>query len=394
MRNGTAAAPLPAPPPPNPLPPAAPATVLRRRHSWTLFRYVAREYLVPLACCVAGFLTLFILADVFDVLQDFTEKRTPLPAVLLFFALRQPANLVHVLPMSVLLSASFMINVLGRHHEITALRAAGLSMVRCCLPVWIAAVAFSVLSLWLNERLGPQLYAQSQDLFNAVTNPHKYHSGTRAKLAYRNNDGNRDWFFESFSRDGEQRGVMVKQYRPDRRILWELTAARAVYEHRQWVFFDAARAEFDAQGALPAGPETRFARYVAPGLDESPHHILNTLKPAEELSTRELLGVLRNNPNLPASTQKVFRTTIWQRLTFPFSCVVAALLGVALSITREKSSALRGFAMAVALMVVYYLVCQTFVVLGKNGALPPLVAGVLPTALFAGWGAFEMHRRR
>ena len=45
-------------------------------------------------------------------------------------------------------------------------------------------------------------------------------------------------------------------------------------------------------------------------------------------------------------------------------------------------------------MVLYYLVCQLFVVFGKNGLLPPFAAGCLPTLLFAGWGALAMYQRR
>jgi lipopolysaccharide export LptBFGC system permease protein LptF len=73
---------------------------------------------------------------------------------------------------------------------------------------------------------------------------------------------------------------------------------------------------------------------------------------------------------------------------------VGALLGVGLSITREGSSALRGFAMAVGIMVVYYLVGQMSVVAGKHGILPPVAAGCLPTFFFLGWGVWELHRKR
>jgi len=365
-----------------------------RNTSFILFRYIAGEFLIPLTCCLGGFIALFLITDVFDVLRDFLEAKAPVGQVLLFFFLRQPANLVNVLPMSILLSASFMINILGRHHEITALRASGLSLPRSCLPVWLAALAFSGLSLWLSESIAPECAARAEELLDRLTTPAHYFDQGRAKLAFRNGRDNRDWFFESFNREGQQRGVLLKQFRPDRKILWELRAARAQYREGHWVFFEGALTRFDAEGALPEGPEEQFAVREAPDLDESPGQILNSLRPAEELAIREMLRILRLTDDLPQSTADVLFTTLWYRLSFPFACLVAALLGVSLSATHESSNALRGFAMAVGIMVLYYIVGQLFVLLGKNGVVPPVCAGCLPTIAFAGWGGWEVFQKR
>ncbi len=365
-----------------------------RRTSRILLRYIACEFAVPLFCCLGGFIALFVVTDVFDVLQDFLKADAPAGTVVLFFALRQPANLVNVLPMSVLLAASFMMNVLGRHHEITALKASGLSLIRCCLPVWTAALVFSGLTYWLNERLAPECSLRADELHEALTTSKRLRNQGRAKLAYRNEREHRDWFFEVFSWEGEKRGVLIKQFRPDGSILWELRAAGAEYCDDLWVFLDGAVSHFDSEGALPEGPEQHFTRYVARDLREMPRQIMNSMLPAEALSLREIRRLLRTNPNLPARSRRAFLTTLWYRLSFPFSCLLAALLGVSLCVTRERGSALRGFALAVGIMVLYYLTGQFFVLLGKNGAVPPIVAGCLPTLLFVVWGSRAVYRAR
>ena len=381
------------------------APIGTRRSSGTLSRYIAREFLIPLVCCLGGFVALFLVADVFDVLQDFLEldrevsvsqsaADSPIAQLMLYLLLRQPANLVNVLPMSILLSTCFMMNILGRHHEITALRASGLSLPRCCLPVWLIALVCSGLSFWLSESIAPDWSATAAEVYERRGGPSRYLEKGRGRLAYRNVRGSRDWFFECFSRDGVQQGVLVKQFRDDGSIHWELRAARAAYEEGRWVFNQGTMTQFDEQGRLPQGPQREFARYAASELTESPGQILNSLKPAEELSVSEIVRLIRDNACLPRSTRNVFYTTLWHRLSFPFSCLVAALLGVSLSVAREGSSALRGFAMAVGIMVFYYLVGQFFLVLGKNGAIPSLVAGLLPTLCFAAWGGCELYRRR
>ena len=83
---------------------------VRRRLSRRLFTYVLGQYLLPLICCVLAFALLFVILDLFDVLQDMVGAKAPLADVLAYFLLRQPENLVYILPMSVLLAAGWSIS--------------------------------------------------------------------------------------------------------------------------------------------------------------------------------------------------------------------------------------------------------------------------------------------
>lgn len=363
--------------------------------SATLFRYISREFLGPLVCCLVGFTCLFLVVDVLDVLQDLLEHDASVREVLLYFALRQPVNLAQELPMGILLAASYVSTRLSRHHEVTAVRAAGISLSQVFAPMWTMSFLLAIASFPLSERVVPTCNAKAEALLDALTSQGRSRPSTRAALAFRNATGDRDWFFEEFSLGGVQQGVLVKQFTAEERVLlWELRARRAAFEGGCWVFSEGTVLTYDAGGALPEGPEERFARRVEPSLTETPAEILNSLRPADELSTVQIRRLLRYHRSLPESTRDVLRTTLWFRLAFPFSCVIAALLGVSLCITRERSSSLLGFATAIGLMVLYHVTCQLFVLLGKTGAVPPILAGVLPTVAFAGWGCWTMHRRR
>lgn len=369
---------------------------MTRRHSWTLFGYIAREFLVPFLCCIGGFIALFLIADLFDTLQDFVEAQASAQSIAAYFLLKQPYNLVNVLPMSLLLSSCFMVNILGRHHEITALRASGLSVVRCFMPVWVVALLAAFLSLWLNERIAPQWNVRAEEHLDRLTAPPgRARAAVRPKLAYHHAAAGRDWLFESFAAAGEQQHVLVKQFRADRSVAWELRAAKAYHEDGtpgHWVFLEGTLSRFDEDGGLPETEES-FERHDAHELRESPEQIVNSLRPAEELAVGEIRAMLAAQRHLPVATRNVFRTIMWHRLSFPFSCVVAVLLGVSLSIAQE-GDALKGFAMAVGIMILYYLFSQILVLLGKAGMMPPLLAGCLPTLFFGGWGGWDLYRKR
>lgn len=366
----------------------------RRRMSWILFWYVVREFLVPLVCCLLAFVALFVVRDLFDVLADVLQNQeASLGQLLLYMVIEQPVNLPQVLPMSVLLSASFMVSGFQRHHELSAMRASGLSLTVCARPVWLLGLLLSLVSLWVGETLSPHCAVLAQDMRDRWTESEEYRQ-IHGYLSYSNTEARRDWFFGQFVSGGEQHDILVKQFRPDHTTEWELTAGRAQYVGGEWVFYDGAYRQFDDQGRLPQGAVQRFERRVFADLNETPAQILNQLRPVEELSIVRMVETLRLNPGLAERTRRMIHTTIWYRLAFPFSCLVGVLLGVALSIANERGTALRGFAVAIGLMVVYYVVCQIALVLGQQGYVSPFLGGAVPTLLFLGFGGWQMHQKR
>jgi len=360
---------------------------------------VTREFLLPLICCLLAFSALFLFASVFDSLEDFINRPgRPAPGsrwqIVLYFLLLQPANMANVLPMSVLLSSCFMVSMMGRHHELAAMRAAGIHMLQMALPIWVISLLLCGASFWIGESLAPRCAAKAAQVLEAWTEaPDRLRRPTT--LVYRNASGRRDWFFESFAPNGKHGRVFIKQFTDKDAVAWELRAATARYVDRKWVFQDCEVTPFDAETQLPIEGEVKwYDTQSLPELDETPDRILNHVRPAEILSIGSILATLRANPDLPDAVRRSFLSTVWFRLSFSLACLIGALFGVALSITRERSSAMRGFAFAVALMATFYVTSQLGLTLARRGYVPPLAGSCLPTATFLVAGSAIMYRRR
>ena len=139
------------PEPESSISPSTSLTHRPRRLSWTWFCHFSREFLSPFFCCLGGFVTLFTVIELFDVLPDFLGAKAGLPLMVRYFLLVEPQQLLFaVIPMSSLLAASFMVVSLTRHHEISALRASGISLFWSCLPVWLMGLALSLVSFSLS----------------------------------------------------------------------------------------------------------------------------------------------------------------------------------------------------------------------------------------------------
>jgi lipopolysaccharide export LptBFGC system permease protein LptF len=94
-----------------------------------LDRYLLREFLVPLAYCLAGFLLIWIAFNLLD-LGELQEEQLSLLDIIVLYALSIPEFLPIALPVTLLLALLYALTNHARYHEITAIRAAGVSLAR------------------------------------------------------------------------------------------------------------------------------------------------------------------------------------------------------------------------------------------------------------------------
>ena len=110
-----------------------------------LDRYLLRELLVPFVYCLVGFLIFWASSDIFAQLSDFQKLKLTARDVLEYYSIRTPEMLVTVLPVAFLLSLLYTLTNHARYHELTAIRAAGVSLLRLSLPYLGMGVILSLL---------------------------------------------------------------------------------------------------------------------------------------------------------------------------------------------------------------------------------------------------------
>lgn len=362
-----------------------------RRLSLPILRYFTVSFAVPLVCALAAFAVLFLVNDVFDDLGDFMGKKVPAGVTMTYFLACQPQNLSHIAPISTLLAASFMTMIMGRNNEITALRAAGLSIAACAIPVWVIAALVCGAIFAINEVIAPRTASLAQELRTEWTE-NKQHQ-ERNSIAFHHPQERRDWFFEDFAPTGQSRGVIVRQYRPDGATAWVLSAARAEHRLGTWIFTAGDVKDYEQDGNNLDGPPVFFSQKLY-HFPETPKNILGHSRNWELLTIRELSEVLRNDIMPTARIRRLLKILLWNRLTFPLASLVGALFGVAFTIVPGRSGVARGFAAAVAMLVLFYLIGQFTLVLGKNGWLPPFLAGAAANLAFTAAGIVAMWKKQ
>jgi lipopolysaccharide export LptBFGC system permease protein LptF len=120
-----------------------------------LDRYLLRELLVPLGFCLGGFLVFWLAVDLTAEMDGFQRAKMGWLDVLEYYWFGLPELLVTVLPVGLLLALLYAVTNHARHHELTAMRAAGISLWRLCLPYLGLGLLFSLVLYGLNERWAP-----------------------------------------------------------------------------------------------------------------------------------------------------------------------------------------------------------------------------------------------
>ena len=367
----------------------------RRRFPRRLWRHILCEFLLPLFSCLAAFSTLFLLFTIFDDFEDMSKAQVPLRIMVTYFLARIPQDLVNVIPVSVLMATSYMTVILGKNNELTAMRASGLSLPVCAMPVWFVSLLLCLLSLGIAEQWAPKCRDVCEEIQRVWVDGKKPQHQQDLQVVYASPATSRDWFFRSFHRQGGMSGVVVRQYDGTGRTSWVLEAQEADWQNGEWIFRQGSVDTY-LYGQDSAHPEVSRETFAErrENWAETPEDVYEDSQVSGSLNVASLLRNLRATGDASPKKTNYLKVMIWNRLTFPLASLVGACFGFALSLVSGRSGVMQGFASAVGLLVLFYIVGQLMAVLGKNGNLGPFLAGGASNLLFTLAGILLVWKRR
>lgn len=236
-----------------------------------LDRYLLRELLVPLVYTLGGFLLFWVVFEIFGQLSVLQARNLSLEEVTLYYLVRVPELLLTVLPISLLLALLYALTNHARHHELTAMRAAGVGIWRICLPYIILGLVFSGALFVLGEFFVPQSLERSEEILNQHSPEALAKRNIRQNVYFRNARDHRIWGIGSYNLESsEMLGVNI-EWTIDSGIVRRLIARRALYTNEQWMFFDLQQFTYEAGLDLEkATRPTRTNQLTLPEFTETP----------------------------------------------------------------------------------------------------------------------------
>ncbi len=175
-----------------------------------LDRYLLRELLTPLGFCLGGFLIFWVAFDLLGTLDDLHQLGATLPGIVELYWIRLPELLLTVIPFALLLALLYVLTAHSKHHELTAMRAAGVSLWRICLPYFGVGLAASLGLYALNEFWMPDAKEQEDQLKASWGNPSDAAQRSWRRVDFKNQADDRAWSIGAFNlTNGELRQLRI-----------------------------------------------------------------------------------------------------------------------------------------------------------------------------------------
>ena len=203
-----------------------------------LDRYLLRELFIMLGYCLGGLLILYIAFDLIAGLNRFQEHHLQLQDVAELYVVKLPGILVFLLPVTLLLALLYALTNHARHHELTAMRAAGVGLGRICLPYLVVGFLLSLIVFALNELWVPDTEAKQAKIMDRHLhqNPSADVATQQINLPFRNARDGRNWMIGAYNFKTD---VMLNPhvYWKSQGADWDLLAERAEHNNGIWKFY-------------------------------------------------------------------------------------------------------------------------------------------------------------
>lgn len=354
----------------------------------TLDRYVLQALGMPFLFGVSAFLGISLtLGTLFDLLRKVSDKGLPLGTALEILGLQIPSFLSLALPMSVLLSCLMVYNRLARTSEITAFRSLGVSAVRLAVPGIVLGLGVMLLTFTLNQFVVPASNLQANQLMNQALH--------QVKPAFRD----KNIFYREFQDELLSRVFYARRFDGD--AMQDLTILNftkgmltqiLVTESARWnpttQVWDLLKGTAYALGAdtLSYQNINTFEQNTLT-LSRVPLDLATETRTTEEMGitdTYQYWRLVKGTGDTKYTRQLEVR--FQSKVSFPFICVVFALVGTALGLQQKQRSNPKGFGFSLAIIFGYYTVSFITRSLGEAGVVSPFSAAWLPTlaGLFVG----------
>lgn len=351
----------------------------------TLDRYLVREWLRVFLITLLGFPILVIVIDLTDKLDTYMGRGVKPSAVALSYVFDLPEKMFLVLPVAVLFATVFTVGALGRHSELTAAKASGISFHRLVRPLFVAAGTAFIAGLLLGE-IAPVATARRLELLGekAIRS-----TSARYNFVYR---ADRGWVYAIRAldlRSREMTDLMLEREGNGATYPTIVVAAqRAVYadtgkaaRRPRWTLHRGAVRYL--AGSEPGGEVSfEFDSLQTRSLVEKPADLLAEPKAPDEMRYGELgryIDALRRS----GSNVKKMQVELALKIAIPFICLLIALFGAPLAISSPKSGAAWGVAASLATTFIVLLMFQLAKAIGAGGVLPPMLAAWMPNIFVA-----------
>lgn len=348
-----------------------------------LDRYIARHLLVAIALTLLILTGLSFIGLFMGNIGDVGTLDYGYGTLFAYILLNLPAQLYEMLPAAALVGTSAGLSLLALSSELTAMRAAGVSLYRIFLSVIKLCLLLVVLAITMSEWMVPASLNTAAALRSSAL-----HQPLRDRI------GN-VWLREN------REFVRIGEVMPDRSLgsidivepleggkgLRQIEAKQATYKKDHWLLQDVRQTQLvDDRVRTETLAQLKWRPQFGPEL-------MRTMQvPQQKMSTLELLRYVRH---LKKNRQDAaaYELSLWKKLTTPFSTLIMVTLAVPFVFGSIRTGGLgRRVFIGVLLGFMFSLMQTGMGYYSLSFGISPAITALTPAILFLGLTGFLFYR--
>lgn len=354
-------------------------------------RYLVKEFLKVKIFIILFFIFMYCVIDFLEKNTRYFPRYQVEGSVILEYYLTQvPKMYIDLLPFSVLFSTIITLWVFARSGEIAAVRAAGRSVSRVCLPLLGIGAFFSVVSFVVAQFVVPRtmLHLQKIETVKIEKQPlerifleSNWVKGESAILHFKTLNQVQGSLDESEYFKFEKPSV-IQEF---------VYAKRAVFDALKgvWVLENAIVTSFDADGKKA---RTQFKPKYPTTVYSQPPRLLREGVTSDQvgyLDLLELIGQSRKAGGAVADRE----VDLYQKISLPLANFLFILFALPFALRRERQAdTYIGIVFCLAVAIVYWVGNILMRNLAQNGVVNPMLAAWTMTVLLAVAGVYLVQK--
>jgi lipopolysaccharide export system permease protein len=368
-----------------------------------LDRYLLREFLFWLVVLFGAFLVVWIAFDLSFRLHQLQEYHLRGKDVLEYYIFEIPEFIPIALPVSLLLALLTVVTNHARHNEITAMRAAGISLVRVCMPYVLAGFFLSVALLAFNEYFAPSAADKADEVLQKrVQRQSQAERHQVQKLLFINSSVGgigRVWIAPVYNT------ATFQMTRPE--VTWptnsssrlQLSATAAVWTNGVWLFTgDVIESLGDIRilktNALAMPQFTETPEEIQSEITVNKYRSTFTKTRRADIPLADIVNYLRLNPHPDRKMRNWLFTKLHGRFAGPFACLVVVFVAIPFAAASGRRNVFVGVAASIFIFFAYFVLQQVGLTFGETGWMPSWLGAWFPNLFFGIGGLILMARVR
>jgi len=359
-----------------------------------IHRYILREISVPTIMSLLIFSFVVVLGRIPRLTEMIISKGVPALDIIALFGFLLPTFLSVTVPLSFLLGILLAFGRFSADSEYIAMKASGISLYSMVMPVAFLALLFTLLTATITLVIEPasksalrnKIFEIASTSLNVSVKPGVFNDDMPGIVLYTQGVD-------------ERQGIMRNVFISDERNNAEPTIISA----REGLFISNPESLLLTlrlrNGEIHRQPGTTeqdtyqtisFNNYDI-NLDFSEQLGQGQRnRSRSEMSWAELNQAIKTAD--PGEQRYRLETELHERFVIAFAPLILILLGIPLGLQSQRSGKGAGFALALVVFLVYYILLSLAGTLADKGILPAALILWLPNLVFLGGGSFFLYR--